>query len=79
MGPVFSIAKKERCIRVRKSDFEYAKWVPFEFIKVPIPADYDAVLRPYYGDYMTYPPESERGAWHEGQIRFDPETPYNGN
>lgn len=27
---------------------------------VPVPKNYDQILRDYYGDYMEFPPENER-------------------
>jgi len=50
--------------------------VDFEGIKVPAPREYDKILSRIYGDYMKFPPASERGKWHEGKIYFDPYTPY---
>lgn len=49
---------------------------PFENILVPVPRDYDAVLKRTYGDYMEFPPVEKRGTWHQDQILFDPDTPY---
>ena len=51
-------------------------YMPFENIQVPVPSNYDEVLKTIYGNYMAYPPVNERGAWHEGQITFDPDIPY---
>lgn len=50
--------------------------LPFHNIEVPVPAEYDAVLRTIYGDYMEYPPAEERGEWHNGIITFEPDLPY---
>ena len=36
------------------------KYVDFEFLKMPITANYDEHLRRKYGDYMTPPPMSDR-------------------
>ena len=57
-------------------DLKEITYVPFENIMVPIPKEYDKFLTTRYGNYMQFPPESERGKWHENVIRFDPETPY---
>ena len=59
-----------------KNDFVATAMIPFENLSVPVTANYDSVLSHLYGDYMTPPPESKRGKWHEGQIFFDPDTPY---
>ncbi|MCR5267642.1 MAG: LicD family protein [Lachnospiraceae bacterium] len=45
---------------------------PFEFINVTIPADYDAILRRLYGDYMTI----VKGASLHGDVTFDPYHSY---
>lgn len=34
-------------------DYEEAKYVDFEFVKMPIPVRYDHALRTYFGDYMV--------------------------
>ena len=49
---------------------------PFEFLEVPLPGNVDAFLTRSYGDYNKLPAESERGAWHEGQVLFDPDVAY---
>lgn len=59
-----------------KNDLVETTMIPFENLSVPATANYDKVLSRIYGDYMTPPPESERGKWHEGLIFFDPNTPY---
>lgn len=38
---------------------------PFEDIYIKIPRRYDAYLTTHFGDYMTLPPEEERGKWHD--------------
>ena len=48
----------------------------FEGFRVPAPQNYDAILTRIYGDYMKFPPASERGKWHEDMIYFDPDRPY---
>ena len=60
----------------KKEDLEHLVYMPFENIQVPVPSNYDEVLKTIYGNYMAYPPVNERGAWHEGQITFDPDIPY---
>ena len=62
--------------KFNKKNFENVIYVPFENIEVPVPADYDEMLKRMYGNYMVFPPEQDRGAWHNNVIYFDPETPY---
>ena len=47
----------------------------FEGLKVPIPKGYDKILSVLYGDYMKFPPVSDRGIKTDGII-FDPKIPY---
>lgn len=61
---------------MEKTKFNHLIELPFENIQIPVPEDYDQVLKNIYGNYMEYPPESERGAWHEGMITFDPDISY---
>lgn len=60
----------------RKEDLETTIEVPFEMISVPIPRNYDAILKNCYGDYWKLPPIEKRGIWHENMIEFAPEIPY---
>lgn len=62
--------------RIGKRDICNTISVPFEQMYVPVPSRYDVVLKEIYGDYMKFPPLSERGKWHEGQIHFEPDVPY---
>lgn len=39
--------------RVKKEWYDDAIYVPFEHIKIPVPAGYDGVLKVQFGDYMT--------------------------
>lgn len=50
--------------------------MPFENVTFAAPLGYDNILRNVYGNYMKFPPKGKRGKWHEGQIVFDPDTPY---
>lgn len=67
------IVKRDWCY---KKDFECIKYIDFYGIKVPIPIDYDRILKRCYGNYMEFPPLRERGKWHNGIIIFDPDVPY---
>lgn len=51
-------------ILFKKNIFEDVLYVPFEDLIVPIPKDYDEILRNIYGDYMKLPPENERVGHH---------------
>ena len=55
--------------------FEETIYKSFEGFDVPIPADYDAVLKTEYGNYMELPSLENRGTWHSGTI-FDADLPY---
>jgi lipopolysaccharide cholinephosphotransferase len=61
---------------IYKSEIDYLKEVSFEVLKVPVPRLFDDILKRIYGDYMKFPPEEERGIWHEGMITFDPDVSY---
>ena len=67
-------------MRRKLSAFEEAiffplKKAPFEDFEVYIPNNSDAYLTRIYGDYMTLPPEEQRGGHHREQP--DPFTPCN--
>jgi len=65
-----------RKYRARKEELRDIVEIPFENLSVPVPRAYQSVLSRIYGDYMSYPSAATRGKWHEGLLRFDPETPY---
>ncbi len=46
-------------------------FVPFEDYEMPVPSDYDTVLRTIYGDYMTPPPEDKRVIKHHFGVNSD--------
>ena len=50
--------------------------LPFETLMLPVPRNYDIILRRTYGNYMEFPPVAKRGAWHENQLLIDPDVPY---
>lgn len=68
-----STLKKYWCY---KKDIEETIYLPFENIYVPVPKNYENVLRNMYGDYMKFPPLDKRGAWHDGILEIDPDIPY---
>lgn len=39
--------------------------VPFEFMSIPIPRNYDEILRQQYGNYMQFPKNKNAGKMHE--------------
>lgn len=45
--------------------------VDFEGRKLPAPIGYDELLRTIYGDYMSFPPESQRVPHHEFVLYVD--------
>lgn len=62
--------------RIRKGDELKLISHKFEYVDILIPENYDSVLKASYGDYLTFPPVENRGKWHEGVIKFDPEKSY---
>jgi len=70
-------SKEEQWInRCTKAEMDDLIEVPFEYLEVPVPRNYDAILKRIYGDYMAFPPPEKRGNWHEGILIFDPDVPY---
>lgn len=61
---------------IDKDDMFDIVWVPFEFVEVPVVRNYHELLTRSYGDYMAFPPASERGKWHGGTIHYEPDIPY---
>ena len=62
--------------RINKKDCEKIIDYPFESMLIPIPQNYDRVLKSIYNDYFCLPSKEERGKWHERIITFEPEIPY---
>ena len=58
-------------LRYRK-DFEEAIEMPFEFMTIPIPKNYDHALKHIFGDYMKF---VKGGSLHGGMI-LDADIPY---
>lgn len=54
--------------RYRKEDFKEIAKVTFEDAEFPVPKNYDNVLKLTYGNYMKFPPESERHPYHGYKI-----------
>lgn len=61
---------------ISKKELEDVVLIPFENIEIPVPREYDKVLKRIYGNYMEYPPAEQRGEWHNGKIIFEPDIPY---
>ena len=59
-----------------KNEIDDTIKIDFEGFSVCVVKNYDVVLKRIYGDYMRFPPEDERGRWHEGVIHFEPNVPY---
>ena len=49
---------------LKKDIFDNETFTQFENVLVPIPNNYDKILRIMYGDYMVLPPENERIGHH---------------
>ena len=58
----------------RKEDFDTVEWMPFEYIKIPVPCGYDRLLTQIYGNYMEFPPMDKREGKHD--VVFEPDVPY---
>ena len=64
------------CPRTRRL---YEEWkdliyMPFEFIEVPVPRNYDSMLRQQYGDYMKIP--EKKGENMHGDLIVSTDYPY---
>jgi lipopolysaccharide cholinephosphotransferase len=59
-----------------KKDLAVVEMLPYECSKIPVPSEYDRMLKNMYGNYMEFPPVEKRGTWHDNQLLFDPDTPY---
>lgn len=55
-----------------RSCFDRAIEVPYEYITIPIPAEYDKILSVQYGDWR----KPVRGASQHSEILFDADRPY---
>ena len=56
---VFKCPKSRRPLQ----DYQDLIWMPFEMLEIPVPKNYDSMLRQQYGDYMTIP-ENKKGSIH---------------
>jgi lipopolysaccharide cholinephosphotransferase len=69
------MARKEKLL-MKQEEIDQLVYLPFEYKQVPVPQGYDSILTRQFGDYHRLPPESQRGAHHNGTCFYDPETPY---
>lgn len=69
---IFSLNASDRRFQYYRKDLEETITVPFEFVTVPIPKNYDHVLQNVYGDYLKY---VKGGSIHGGMI-LDADYPY---
>lgn len=67
---VFDCPKSRRPIE----DWKNLTVVPFEFLEVPVPANYDEVLRQQYGNYMKIP--EDKGGTVHGSLTISTEHSY---
>jgi phosphorylcholine metabolism protein LicD len=59
--------------RIRnKHWYDEIEWMPFEFIKIPVASQYDAILTRHYGDYM----KPVKAPNMHGGVIFDVDKPY---
>lgn len=64
---------------MKKEAYNPSKKLVFENHSFRVPGKYDYYLTEMYGDYMTPPPEEERGIGHEsslGKIIYDTHTDF---
>lgn len=71
VGLISFLADDERLVFPTQA-FDTVQTVPFEYITIDIPADYDTLLTHQYGDYMTMKQENS----YHGGILFDTERSY---
>lgn len=48
----------------------------FEFMKIPLMGDWKEYLIRAFGEWQDLPSVERRGAWHKGQVYFDPDRPF---
>lgn len=70
-----AIAEFENKIQ-KTDDYADSVMLSFEVIQFPGPIGYDRVLSNLYGNYMEFPPVTQRGLWHN-DLLIDVDKPYN--
>ncbi len=68
---VFESTKSKRPL----SDWKHFVKAPFEFLMVPIPENYDEILKQQYGEYMEFPKDKHNGSIH-GELILSTECAY---
>ena len=68
---VFIPLNKSRRIWNRK-DLKDVIYMPFEFLKIPVPSGYENILNRFYGDWHKF----VKGVSTHGKMFFDTERPY---
>lgn len=76
IGLRHEMSMRARRYWVMKNELADTIDVQFEFLRVPAPRSFDAILKRLYSEYMSFPLPSERGAWHAGSIIFEPDVPF---
>lgn len=71
---VYMICHGGKTVRFPKNYFAESIQMDFEYIKLPVPKEYDEMLKLHYGDYKKLPPVEKRGEHHS--IFFDPDKSY---
>lgn len=62
--------------RFNKKYIGKTKEVRFENTTFKAPEYMEKVLAQVYGDFQKLPPVSKRGKWHDGEILYEPEIPF---
>lgn len=60
---------------IEKKDLLSIKWMPFEFIEVPVPENYETMLKKLYGNYMELPSMEEINK-QKSTLIMDADIPY---
>lgn len=76
VGPMYSPSEIEQGYWFKKTDIEKTVNLEFEGIQFKAPKGYNNILTNVYGNYMKLPPRGKRGVWHENQVIFEPDMPY---
>ena len=78
-GDNIGILYHSELIKTYKFDRSYVgktKKISFENTSFMAPEYTEKVLSQVYGDYMKLPPVSKRGMWHEGELLYEPDIPF---